>query len=95
MVLILRDYPRLIKEMEFSEEEIKESVNLCNGDKAPGLDGFNMKFMQKFWYVIKDDVIEMFRELHKTGEFLRALNSTFIALIPKRRRLRNLVISGP
>lgn len=54
------------------------------GDKAPGLNGFNMKFMQKFWYVIKDDVMEMFKELHKSRKCVRTLNSTFVTLIPKK-----------
>lgn len=35
--------------------------------------------------MIKNDVMEMFRELHDTELFMRALNSTFIALIPKKK----------
>lgn len=55
---------KIMLEDDFSEEKIKESLNMCNGAKAPGLDGFNIKFLQKFWNVIKDDVVELFRELH-------------------------------
>lgn len=39
---------RLSLEKEFSEEEILESFRSCDDDKAPGPDGFNMKFFQDF-----------------------------------------------
>ncbi|CAL5440414.1 unnamed protein product [Camellia sinensis] len=34
-------------EAEFSEEEIKCTVKNCDGNKAPGLDGFNLASIQK------------------------------------------------
>lgn len=52
-------------------------LKLCNDDKAPGPDGFNMKFLQHYWYVIKDDVMGIFHEMHETRKFVRALNSPF------------------
>ena len=39
-------------EAEFSEEEIKAAVKNCDGNKAPGPDGFNMLCFQKFWKVM-------------------------------------------
>lgn len=33
--------------MNFPKKKLK-SLNMCNGDKASGPDGFNMKFLQKF-----------------------------------------------
>lgn len=35
-------------EEEFSEEEVHLCLKLCNGNKALGADGFNMKFLQEF-----------------------------------------------
>lgn len=55
-----------------------------NGDKAIGPDGFNMKFLQEFWHVIKSDVVELFRAMHDFGTFVRFLNSIFLEFITKK-----------
>ncbi|XP_021912512.1 uncharacterized protein LOC110826216 [Carica papaya] len=44
----LGDESRNGLEAAFTEEEIKGCLDECNGEKAPGLDGFNMKFYQVF-----------------------------------------------
>jgi hypothetical protein len=54
-----------------------------DGDKAPGPDRFSMAFFQKCWWVIKGDFMAVFIEFHDRGEFVKGINSTFIALIPK------------
>ena len=54
-----------------------------DGDKAPGPDGFYMAFSQECWGVIKGDFMVVFTEFHDQGEFVKSINSTFIALIPK------------
>lgn len=41
-------------EGEFTEEEVWAPIKDCNGNKAPGPDGFNLMFFQKQWKVIKD-----------------------------------------
>lgn len=61
-----------------------ECLKSCNGNKAPGPDGFNMNFLQTFWVLLKVDIIEIFNEMHHSGKFVKSLNSTFISLIPKR-----------
>lgn len=35
-------------EKEFTEEEIKEALIDCKGDKSLGLDGFSMRFVHEF-----------------------------------------------
>lgn len=67
-----------------------ECLRSCNGDKASQLNGFNMKFLQVFWHVIKDIVIEVFREMHENGKFVRSLNSTFLVLIAKKKGTKNV-----
>lgn len=49
-----------------------------------------MRFLQDFWYVIKDDVMELFHDLHNNGKFARELNSTFIILIAKKNGAKNI-----
>lgn len=70
-------------EAEFTEEEIYERLKFCNSDKAPGPDGFNMKFLQEFWHAMKGDVMELFNELHHAGKFVKSLNTTFLVRIAK------------
>ncbi|XP_019447318.1 PREDICTED: uncharacterized protein LOC109350542 [Lupinus angustifolius] len=57
----------------------------CAGDKSPGPDGFNFRFFQDFWEVVKDDIILFIQEFHANGKIPKGLNSSFIALIPKTK----------
>jgi hypothetical protein len=67
----------------FEEKEVWEVIKGMDRDKAPGLDGFSMAFFQECWEVIKGDFMAVFSEFHDSGEFVKSINSTFIALIPK------------
>nr|ABA98398.1 retrotransposon protein, putative, unclassified [Oryza sativa Japonica Group] len=67
----------------FLEKEIRDAVFDMEHNKAPGLDGFPAEFYQKFWEVIKHDLMNLFHELH-TGELpLFSLNFGVITLLPK------------
>jgi hypothetical protein len=67
----------------FEEKEVWEVIKGMDRDKAPGPDGFSMAFFQECWEVIKGDLMAVFSEFHDRGEFVKSINSTFIALIPK------------
>jgi len=43
-----------------------------------------MAFLQHNWAARKGDVMSMFAEFFSSGKFVVSLNSTFIALIPKK-----------
>jgi hypothetical protein len=70
-------------EEPFDEKEVWEVIKGMDRDKAPGPDGFSMAFFQECWNVIKGDFMAVFSEFHDRGEFVKSINSTFIALIPK------------
>lgn len=55
-------------------------------DKSPGPDGFNMVFFQTCWPIVKQDLMMVFHEFHYTGRITTNMNSTFIALAPKKDR---------
>ena len=67
----------------FDEREVWEVIKVMDRDKAPGPDGLSMAFFQECWDVIKEDFMTVFSEFHERGEFVKSINSTFIALIPK------------
>jgi hypothetical protein len=71
-------------EREFEEGEVWEVVRNLKGDKALGSDGFYMRFFQKCWVVLKDDILVVFKEFHTNGKFEKSLNATFISLISKK-----------
>ncbi|XP_028101439.1 uncharacterized protein LOC114300778 [Camellia sinensis] len=73
-------------EAKFSEEEVWAAVIDCNGNKAPGPDGFNMMFFQKFWKMLKEEVLNFMKEFHSSGRLASGFNSTFITLIPKKEK---------
>lgn len=50
-------------EQEFYEEEVYEGHAQCSKDKAPRPDGFNIGFLQKFVYVIENDIMELVKDL--------------------------------
>ena len=55
----------------------------CDGNKAPGPDGFNINFIKANWEVIRDDFMKFISEFHIDGTIVQYLNNTFISLIPK------------
>ncbi|XP_021907538.1 primase homolog protein-like, partial [Carica papaya] len=65
-------------ERDFSEEEVWEGLMQCDKDKSSGPDGFNLGFIQKCWHFIKDEIMEIFRELDEKETFVKSLNSTFL-----------------
>ncbi|GMQ06611.1 hypothetical protein CsSME_00051132 [Camellia sinensis var. sinensis] len=47
-----------ILEVEFTMDEIWEAMKDCDGNKAPGPDGFNMTCIQKCWKFMNNDVFQ-------------------------------------
>jgi len=67
----------------FTEKEIRDAVFAMEHNKAPGPDGFPAEFYQKFWDVIKVDLMQMFHDLHSGTLLLFSLNFGVITLILK------------
>ena len=66
----------------FSDQEIKEAVWNCGGDKCPTPDGFNFNFIKAFWRVLKPEFRRFVDEIDFHGRFRRGSNASFMALIP-------------
>jgi hypothetical protein len=83
-------FPRMVNEEEVmllekpvSKEEVLEVLKGFAKDKSPGPDGWTVEFYLHFYDLVAKDLLDVVEESHLTGEVNRALNSTFIALIPK------------
>ncbi|XP_058758239.1 uncharacterized protein LOC131631463 [Vicia villosa] len=72
-------------ERVFTEEEVKEAVWSCDGNKSPSSDGFSLEFFNSNWEVVKVDVVRLVADFHEKARLTKACTSVFIALIPKVR----------
>ncbi len=51
--------------------------------KSPGPDGLPPVFYQKYWHLIGEDVTKAVLTCLNIGKILKAINHTYITLIPK------------
>jgi hypothetical protein len=61
-------------------------VKGMNCDKTPSPDGFTLAFFQDCWDVIKSDLMGVFQDFYTPSKFVKSINATFLALIPKKSR---------
>eukprot|EP00253_Pinus_taeda_P023064 PITA_23064 len=55
--------------------------------KAPGPYGFNVDFFKACWDTVKQDILEVVEDSRQHKKVLKALNATFISLIPKKENV--------
>jgi hypothetical protein len=79
----------LVLEENFSEE-IKRDVDCSYSDGALGQDGFSFMFYQKFWKIIKDDLMALVKEFEQGKVDMSRLNYVIIILIPKEDDAKTL-----
>jgi hypothetical protein len=68
----------------FLEEEVKDTIWSCDGNKSPGPDGFNLNFFKACWLIVKHDVLAFFSEFHENAFLPKALTASFLTLVPKK-----------
>ncbi|KAL0552328.1 hypothetical protein IC582_011437 [Cucumis melo] len=73
----------------FLEDEIKGVVNSLDGKKTPGPDGFPISFFKSYWYLLKEDIMDIFKDFYDKGVINKNMNNTYIALIPKKKDYSN------
>ncbi|XP_026434772.1 uncharacterized protein LOC113332450 [Papaver somniferum] len=71
-------------ERSFDEEEVKNAIKDLGIDRAPGPNGFPMKFFLVCWDFLKEDLMKVFEEFHDHNILHSSLKNNFIALIPKK-----------
>jgi hypothetical protein len=68
----------------FEDSEIFNVVKNFRGDKALGPNRFSLAFYQSYWNSVGPDMMAVCKEFHDHGQFEKSLNTTFLALIPKK-----------
>lgn len=67
----------------FSVDEVIRALKQLHQAKAPGPDGMTPLFFQKYWSIVKTDVLEAVFGILNLGHDPTYLNYTHIVLIPK------------
>lgn len=67
-------------ENQFSLEDVKEAVWSCDGDKCPGLDGYNFSFLKKCWEVFSMDIFNFVSEFHCKADLPKAITTYFFGI---------------
>jgi len=66
-----------------SKAKVEEVIRNMVRNKAPGPDGFTVKFFQVTWSFLGEDIVKLVEESRCTKIMRLTLNSTFLALTPK------------
>ena len=69
---------------EVTAVEIKGTLFSMPLNKSPGPDGYSVEFIRASWDIVGVDIINAVREFFKNGRLLKDMNTTAIALIPKK-----------
>jgi ribonuclease HI len=74
---------RLVR--RFEECEVDHALAQMHPLKSPGPDGFSASFYQNSWSVVRTDVCNAVLQFLNNGQFDNEINTTNIALIPKKK----------
>eukprot|EP00253_Pinus_taeda_P004922 PITA_04922 len=90
IIEVASHFPRFVNEddstglMEpVTMEELESTLKWFKRDKSPGPDGWTIEFYLAFFDQMGQDLISVIEECRTSGCLYHAINSTFIALIPK------------
>nr|CAD1831403.1 unnamed protein product [Ananas comosus var. bracteatus] len=71
--------------LPFTLDEVKRMIFSSTPEKAPGPDGLPMFFYQRFWNLIKDDILDVFNYFYNGAANLQVINTGWVCLLPKRK----------
>ena len=68
---------------QFTAEEVQVALFQMGPTKAPGPNGMNALFYQKFWHIVGDSIVLAVLDFLNNGNMLPNINHTNIVVIPK------------
>jgi hypothetical protein len=86
-------YPNMVSgeeasllERPCSLEDLLSILKAFSKDKSPGPDGWTVEFFLHYFELVGEDMLGMVEESRRKGEVIKALNATFLVLIPKANK---------
>ncbi|CAN1139929.1 Transposon TX1 uncharacterized 149 kDa protein [Linum perenne] len=70
--------------------EVRTAIFDIPADKSAGPDGFTSLFFQRSWRIVGQKITSDVQMFFKTGNMPRPVNSTLLALIPKKKNAANI-----
>jgi len=67
-----------------SMEELNKAVEGANSSSAPGIDGFNTRFIKKFWHFLALPLHRYATKCFENGRLTRSFKTAVFKLIPKK-----------
>ena len=86
---------REILGINVTSDEIYSALKNLNTNKAPGLDGIPAEFYQKFWKIIKNEIVQIIRNIINGTLLINNQRKAIITLLPKGRDLNWLKSRRP
>eukprot|EP00253_Pinus_taeda_P030670 PITA_30670 len=90
IINVANHFPRFVEEDDVealiepvTAEELEGVLKWFKKDKSPGPDGWTIEFYLAFFDILGQDLLKVVEESRTTGSIYHAINSTFLALIPK------------
>jgi hypothetical protein len=69
---------------DISKEQLKVILDFFKKDKSPIPYAWTMEFFNGFYDLLEEDFLWVVEEVRMSSEVLGAINSTFLALVPKK-----------
>ena len=63
--------------------EVYTAIKNLNTNKAPGIDGIPIEFYQKFWNIIKIEILQIIKNIIKGTLLINNQRQAIITLLPK------------
>ena len=80
----LSDQQKENLQTDLSEFEIETAISQMKQGKAPGPDGLSVEFYTQCWSIVKNDFVNVLKEMYSTQTIDNRIKSGFITLIYKK-----------
>ena len=77
---------------KINREEVKRAITNTKTGKTSGPDGLSIEFYKESWHIIGSDLIEVYRNLFKTGKIPLDMKKGYISLIYENG-LKNKIVN--
>jgi hypothetical protein len=71
-------------DLPLTMEELNTAVEGANSSSAPGIEGFNTKIIQKFWYIFSIPLHRYAIKCFENGRLTKSFKTAVFKLIPKK-----------